>query len=454
MSTRLQRLPQAARALRAARELELHDAWDAEQLAAHQRERLLAMVRHAAATSPFHRERLDGIELTDDLDLRALPTMDKHTMLEHFDELVTDRRLTLAGIERHLAELERSHDADALLLGDYRAMASGGTTGARGVFVYSRADWTPAVAGLLRWLNGYLGTRPRLPRRMRQAVVVADSPLHMTTRMSQTVDVGLHRMLRLDARTPIDELVSRLNAFRPEALSAYASIAALLADEQLAGRLRIAPRVVSTSSEVRTPEMTARRLRYAATETGFLAGECSAHRGLHLFADLAVLEVVDAAGDAVPAGSPGARVLVTSLINHTQPLIRYELSDLLTVDPDPCPCGRPSPLLLSVDGRSDDVLQLRGHDGAPIAVHPLTFRSPLAGIPELRQYRIVHDPSGITIEAVLTGDADAVASAIGDRLTAALAERGVAPPPIVVQPVAAIARHEGSGKAKLVEARC
>ena len=72
-------------------------------------------------------------------------------MLEHFDDLVTDRRLTLSGVVRHLTELEgASPRTEPMLFGEYRAMASGGTSGRRGIFVYGRAEWTEVLAGLAR----------------------------------------------------------------------------------------------------------------------------------------------------------------------------------------------------------------------------------------------------------------------------------------------------------------
>ena len=76
----------------------------------------------------------------------------------------------------------------------------------------------------------------------------------MTRRLSFGVDFGLHRLLRLATTDPLHEMVDALNEFRPDVLATYASIVALLADEQRAGRLRIAPRIVSTSSQLRTPE--------------------------------------------------------------------------------------------------------------------------------------------------------------------------------------------------------
>jgi putative adenylate-forming enzyme len=461
MIERLRRVPQVVGALRVVKTLESHDRWSVERLRAHQRERLLAIVRQAAARSPYYRERFAGIDLSDDLDLGALPTLDKATMLESFDDLVTDRRLTLAGVEQHLTEMEGADPrADPLLFGEYRAMASGGTSGRRGVFVYSRADWPETLAGVGLCWGSYFDFAPRLPRR-RFATITADNPLHMSGRWNRSLDVGFHRMLRLDARAPIGELVEALNAFRPEGINTYASIVALLAERQLAGELRIAPRVLGASGEVLTADMKERIVAawgrrpfdyYGASETGLIAVECDHHAGLHVLEDQVQLEVVDDAYRPVPPGEPGSHLLLTNLFNRTQPLIRYELNDLLTVSPDPCACGRPFPLLKSVGGRSDDVLEMPATAGGTIKVHPVTLRSPLAGVGALTEYRIVYGVSGLRVEAVLAGaDGGQACHLIETGLGAALAERGVQVPPILVESVAEIPRHPRSGKHKVIE---
>jgi len=465
MIERLRRLPEVARAIRAGRRLLARDAWSVEQLRAHQRERLLAIVRHASASSPYYRERFAGVELSDDLDLAALPRLDKATMLESFDELVTDRRLTLAGVEAHLAELERAGpSADPKLFGEYRAMASGGSSGRRGVFVYGRQDWAEVLSSAVRLARGYFGLPPRLPRR-RLTTIWADSPLHVSGRAARTLDTGIspYRYQRLDARAPLGELVEALNSFQPEGLNAYASTAALLAERQLAGALRISPQVVSTGAEVRTPEMEARIVAawgqapfdfYNSTESGAaLAAECDRHTGLHLFEDLLQVEVVDDEYRPVAVGEPGSRLLLTNLFNRTQPLIRYELDDLVTLSPEPCPCGRPFPLLESVEGRSDDVLELPASAGGTVSVHPATLRGAMTKIAAIMEYRIVYRRGELRVEAVLSGEDDGVCGEIGAGLEAALAAGGVQAPPIRVESVDRIPRHPHSGKHRAIEAQ-
>ena len=199
------RLADFARALRIHRQLAVRDRWSRAQLEEFQRTQLRQLVAHAVARSPLQRERLGGLA---DAELRQLPAMDKTLLMERWDDAVTDPALRLVDVEAHLAALER----DDYLPGGYRAMASGGTTGQRGVFVFSREEWSTCLAGFLRW-SDFMGVRPRVPR-VRVAAVGAVSPLHMTARFADTVDVGLRRVLRLDARAQVDELDAALWRFR------------------------------------------------------------------------------------------------------------------------------------------------------------------------------------------------------------------------------------------------
>lgn len=77
-------------------------------------------------------------------------------------------------------------------------------------------------------------------------------------------------------------------------------------------------------------------------------------------------------------GAPSPTVLLTNLVNRAQPLIRYELTDSVTLAaPD---------LIASIDGRSDDILVLPGKEGGEVAVHPLRLRAPFAGLAQVALY--------------------------------------------------------------------
>src|SRR6185437_2705469 len=132
--------------------------------------------------------------------------------------------------------------------------------------------------------------------------------------------------------------VARLNAARPPALLGYASKLAELAREQLAGRLSITPRSVTSVSEVLTTTDRAvieRAFTVPVTDsfvcTEGLVGHSEPGESVMSFAsDMCLSEPVDDDNNPVPPGMPSAKVLITNLHNLTQPLIRYELTDRFT----------------------------------------------------------------------------------------------------------------------------
>lgn len=428
-----------------------------EELLALQQRQLVETARHAVAASPLYRELYAGIELADDLDVRALPVVTKTMLMEHFDEWVSDPRLRLSEVESHLGRMR----GDELYLGAYRCMPTGGTTGHKGVFVYDLDEWRQCLSSFVR-CSEMTGVRPRLGRRLRVASVAATSPLHMTARFGLSMDLGLTALRRLDARTPLGEIIAALNEHRPESLVAYASMASLLALEQLEGHLHIGPRVVALNGEVCTEEMTA-NIRgawgvepfdvYGTTESLY-ACDCEHHHGMHVFEDLGLVDVVDEHDDPVADGMVGAKLLFTSFIKRTQPLLRYEISDMVALTTVPCACGRPLARMVSVQGRSDDILRMAGADGRTIAVHPHALKSPLSALPELRQYKIIYDDDGLHVLVVLRDAvaADDLARRIDATLRSQLLAAGVADPRLEVTCVAELAREQGpSAKFKLIE---
>ena len=458
---RARRLVDFGRALRMGRkELAGSARLSADELRNRQRRMLSEIVGHAKQASPFYRDLYRGID-HGDIELSALPAVTKAELMERFDDWVTDPRLKLADVEAHVDALE----GDGLHLGQYRIVASSGSTGARALFVYSRRDWLVNLANFARLNEQFVGIRPRLPRRLRVAAVSATSPLHISARTSLTIDVGLYRVLRLDARQPLDEMAAVLDAFQPEIIGGYPSALALLADEQLEGRLTVRPKKVMTVSEVRTPEMaeairTAWGVRpfdwYGIGEGGVLAGDCEHRRGMHLFEDLFIVENVDDQGRPVPDGEVGHKLLVTNLFNRTQPIIRYEISDMVAIDSAPCPCRRGLRRVVSLEGRSDDILHLPGRADGHVAVNPITLRSPFNQIAEVRQYRVVHDIDGLTVLVVLRDGArrDEVVRHVHDALATTLTRAGASPPRLDVKVVDGLGRDQGHGaKYKLVESR-
>jgi phenylacetate-CoA ligase len=435
-------------------ELLAHDGWSREHLLAHQRERLLATLRHAVTASPYYREVLGPDAAAPAVDLRDLPTLRKETLVERFDDIVTDPRLRLAGIEAHLA----GPDAEKPYLGRYRAFSTSGTSGMRGLIVFDRDDMAAGIAASLRAI-----ARQGVGPTTRLVAIGSPDPLHLTRQVFAAFRAGREDVPDVTVCTPLAEMVAALNAYQPEAIAGYPTIAALLADEQLEGRLRIAPRILAFGSEPTTPDILARLdaawgLRpanvYASTEVPIIAVSSPQDACLDVSEDLVVLEVVDEHDEPVPDGTPGHHILVTNLASRALPLIRYEIGDVVTPAAGPSPAGRPYRRLEAVEGRSGDILRLPARAGGTVAVHPFRLGRPLDRFPEVRQFQFAWEAGGIAVDVVLRASA---AADLPARLSAALvrelADAGAVAPPVTVRPVEAIAREAGPGaKLKLVRA--
>jgi phenylacetate-CoA ligase len=424
-------------------------SWSVERLAHHQARLLAALRQHAVAASPFYRDVHRGLEHAP---LAALPVLTKATLMAEFDRIVTDPALRLADLEAHLA----GPDAGEAFRGRYTVMSTSGSTGLRGVFVFDRAEWLRACGAITRPLLWAQAPSPWT--RPRAAIIASSAQWHYSACIGRAFASRWLPSLRLDAAAPLDELTERLNAFQPDALAVYPSVLLQLAEEQLAGRLRIRPRHIGTSAE-RLTGATRARVRdawclevfdtYGATECAPIAAECR-HGSLHLLEDRAMVEVVDDEGRAVPDGELGTRLLLTVLDRRTQPLIRYEISDGVRVQPGRCACGRPFRRLAAIEGRVEEALTLpAARPGlAPVALHPNVFHDLLETVPATGwQVRLEADAA---LRVLLTGMPRAeAAAALRERLLEGLARCGAACSALDVRWVDALPRG-ASGKAPLI----
>lgn len=153
--------------------------WDCEQIARAQRDGLGRLLSHAAEHSPFHRRRLAGIDpqTVDPRDMSALPVMTKADMMAALDDVFTDRRLRRSGVEAALAGTAAQ---PVPILDDYIALASGGSSGCRGLFVFDRAAVTGFASALSRSAMHTPAAAGAPSGGLTMALVAAASAVHAT----------------------------------------------------------------------------------------------------------------------------------------------------------------------------------------------------------------------------------------------------------------------------------
>lgn len=424
--------------------------WPAERIRAERDNGLRGILRAAIDGSPWFRNRFSGISPENFRfeDLSSLPVMTKTDLIENFDEIVTDRRVTTDVVDRHLAKLD--HD-DAYLFDAYHATVSGGTSGVRAPFVFDWDSWKTYHLAAFRYIyrlrqeatGSY--TQPALT-----VTLTTPHAAHITASLRQTFEQH-DRSVGLNVHDPLAENIARLNEIQPQALVTYPSVLQPLAQAARAGELRISPTAIIAVTEPLVPDLRATvqgtypesRLFnwYAASEGGFIAVGCGAVPGMHISEDLVIVEPVTADGAPVAPGVRSDKIYVTNLANRLMPIIRYELDDQVTLLPDagPCPCGSYHQRVADVDGRHRETFRYPGD----IAVHQLRLYSPLILDPAVAEFQIHQTPSGIAVK--LRGRNPDLLE-ITRKLEAELIDSGLPRPVVTVEAVERIERLAVSGK--------
>jgi phenylacetate-CoA ligase len=163
---------------------------------------------------------------------------------------------------------------------------------------------------------------------------------------------------------------------------------------------------------------------YGFHEVQWVAVECPARQGLHVFEDAYVVQIVDVeTGEPLPDGEQGA-ICITELYKTGSPQFRYNIMDLSTRYPrEQCTCGSWLRRIAPFGGRADNMVKLRGVNVWPEAIGAIAADVP--GVSDdwfVRAHR-VGDQDAMTLSLVAEPGADdrvalagAVASALKDSL--------------------------------------
>ncbi len=382
----------------------------AEEIKRVQLEGLKWTVRQAWK-SPQYRTLLQGAGLVpEDIqslgDLRRLPTVDA-------EDLRTGYPLPLLSVPE--AEIVRIH-------------ASSGTTGKRKILAYTRRDIETFSLQMARCYElAGLGPEDRMQVAVGYGLWTAGAGFQLGSELMGmlTIPVGpgnleMHLQLLVDLGATC--------------FGATASMALLLAEEVERADLRskIKLRKMICGAETRSEKMRQAIERKLGLEASYdIAGmtemygpgtaiDCDFHDGLHYWADLFIIEILDPKTlDPVPDGEVGEMV-VTSLRKEASPLLRYRTHDLSRILPGDCACGLAMPRHDRILGRSDEMIVYRG-----VNIYPGQIMDVIARFPELAgeyQLELSRDARALDHLAISVERAEEVNSGGDDSLAEKLAE--------------------------------
>ena len=364
------------------REFSVRDRWSPSEMHDYLDQRVKEVLLHAFDEVPYYRSKwkqagLDrehlkrvGVE-----DLPGIPATRKQDLRSTPDQFVA----------QDVARVKKLH-----------RYYSSGSTGTPVTAICTDGDHQRYIAAREVRSFGWAGASIRMPRSMiggRLVVPRGNSapPFHRYNRAEHQVYFSAYHI----GPATVESYVSAFNHHRPRLLTGYAYshyiLGRMMNDRGLT--LDYEPKALVLSSEKLTTEMKitmsqAFRARafeeYGAVENCMLATECE-HGRLHVSPDFGVIEIVDENNFPVSPGKEG-RILCTSLLSETQPLVRYEIGDLGMWSSAQCTCGRHQfPILHEIVGRLEDVVV--GPDGREM----VRFHGMFIGLPYVLEGQVVQE---------------------------------------------------------------
>jgi phenylacetate-CoA ligase len=373
--------------------------------------RLAELLIHAAANVPFCRERVSGLTpeaiRSDPLgSLARFPILEKEHIRDNPDSLMCETGLRL--VKKHTT------GSTAMPLSFYRDTRS---LAASSATTQLALEWAGAERGgrrLRLWPSS--GGAPRPTRLQRLVDRIHDRVVLNTYLMT---DDQIREYLRILNARPLNVLEGY-----PAGLMEIAWFA-----ERHGLELPRPRAVVSGGSSLydHWRELISAAYRapvfdhYGSFEVGLVSSDCDRHRGMHVFGETTVLEVVDEVGKPVEPGGVG-ELIVTHLWQTSMPFIRYRMADRGSMSDEQCDCGRPHALLDRVVGRSGQSFTRADGTLAISDVFSLVITREFE-TPDLRKFQIVQEAHDhIVVRFVPEEGTEGIPSALHDGIRARYSE--------------------------------
>lgn len=346
-----------------------------EQIQQLQEKKLRAMLAFAYEHSAYYGRKFEAEGITKEnlpsMPLSQFPTLSKAELLENFNELVTVSQLTQEGMREFDAEQARNRKT---YMGKYHVVHSSGSTGKPGYFVYDEAAWSSMLLGIIRgalWNMSMPQILKLLAKGPRIAYLAAtDGRYGGAMAVGDGIDGIRASQMHLDIKTPLAQWIEQITAFKPNIIIGYPSAIKILAELVDDGKVELSIlRVISCGEPLGSSlrnyleKMFKAQVVnfYGASESLALGVELDPQEGMLLFDDMNIIEVMD------------GNMYLTSLYNFVQPLIRYRVSDSLTLQKPTQSSHYPFTSAVGLLGRNEDVLWFTDKNGNREFLHPLAI---------------------------------------------------------------------------------
>lgn len=378
-----------------------------EDILSRQQSRLTDLISFARSNSQYYAQKYSLLPERIS-SLQQIPPVTKSELMANFNDWVTDPEVTIESVKEFVSDMSL---VGQLYLERYMVSTTSGSTGVPGIFIQDKSSDTimktlMAIRGTtkLKW-NDILKVAAKGGRNAAVCSTAGHFTAFSTAERLRLKRPSNGKIRAFSIQSPLSTLVKELNEYQPALIGGYATAMEILAEEQKAGRLNIQPVAILLGGEKLYPNVRAKlesvfQARvldlYGGTEATAMTFECEAGQ-FHVNTDWIIFEPVDEFYQPVPPGKQSHSVLITNLANRIQPLIRYELTDRVTMFSEPCKCGRPFPVV-QVEGRTDDILKFSTPNGQIIHILPMALKTIVEEIPGVRRFQLIQTaPDKLTV---------------------------------------------------------
>ena len=342
-----------------------------EELEKYQKKKMTEILLYAYDHSTYYRKSFEENNISrKDIGLIPIenyPSLTKKELMKNFNEIVcTDIDIN------EMRSFDANPDNNNKLYKDkYHIVHSSGTTEKPGYFIYDEKAWQQMLIATIRaalWdmsmkeIIKLLSKKPRI-------VYIAETDGRYGGAMAVSDGIAgvKAKQLFLDIKMPLDEWIDKISKFQPSIIIGYPSAIKILMESVARGEIKTNLfRIISCG------EPLSKNLRdcftktfkckvinfYGASESLALGVEVGNEDEMYLFDDMNYIEILEDG------------IYITCLYNKIQPLIRYKISDKVTLHG----ISKHVPLttVTNILGRNEDLLWFKDKNGKKEFLHPLS----------------------------------------------------------------------------------
>jgi phenylacetate-CoA ligase len=382
-----------------------HLNYSKEKVKKLQNKKFNKLLKYAYQNSSFYNRlyKNEGIEYKDldNIKLKNLPIVNKKKIMDNFNDVLTINNIKKNDIVKFI---ENNPNPKKMYKNKYFVVHSSGTTGEIGYYIYSNKNWELLKAvGSSRLFDSF-------SLKSKKYVFIGAVDGHYAgisfflSPVNKIEQLFYEDFLIIDINYPFDSYINKLNEFQPDIISCYPSALDILLDYQKDKKLDINPEHIICGGEplsIRVVNKVKKHwnispYNFYGTSESILMGVGIGNDDIYIFDDLVIVEIKD------------EKIMLTNLYNYTQPLIRYEINDLMSKS-NTENIKWPFNHVEKISGRSEDLLWLKNNDNEYDFIHPIVVvELHLKGVQRYQLIKLSDEKIKIKVVKQKTADKTAI----------------------------------------------